>query len=352
MSSKRRVWMVGLLFLLGLVVVLAVGCTGDGEEEEEGPAEEEVIPVRVSTIEERVETLRVNATSTIEAWEQAMLAGQQGQRIMRIDADEGDRVRRGEVVAVMDDASLRQAQVELRTLEREVERLRRLVGIGAVAQQQLDQTEAQLETVQNQIQVLEANTYLRSPITGVVTGRFFVPGEQFVITAQTPALLVIQELERLKVPMNVPERYFGTVEPGMTARVQVDAHSDRVFEGEVWRVQPTVSPESRTFRVEIELDNEERRLSPGMFARLSLDVGERRGFFIPRSAVTRRPGQEPFVYVVDPSGERVERREVREGERFEDLMEIVGGLQAEEEVVVEGMSRLSEGMKVRIVEER
>ena len=352
MSSRRWRSTVGLLFLLGFMMALALGCRGGEEEEEEGPVEEEVIPVRVDTIEERVETLRVNATSTIEAWEQAMLAGQQGQRITRIDADEGDRVRRGEVVAVMDDANLRQAQVELRTLEREVERLRRLVEIGAVAQQQLDQTEAQLETVQNQIQVLESNTYLRAPISGVVTGRFFVPGEQFVVSAQTPALLVIQELDRLKVPMSVPERYFGTVQPGMTARVRVDAHGDRVFEGEVWRVQPTVSPESRTFRVEIELDNEERRLSPGMFARLSLDVGERRGFFIPRSAVIRRPGQEPFVYVVDQSGERVERRDVREGDRLEDLMEIVGGLQADDAVVVEGMSRLAQGSKIRIVEER
>lgn len=352
MMSKRRSEarmgrMVGWI-VIWLVLGAGTGCDAFGTSEQEEEAQEEVIPVRVDQIEAMRRTQRIATTGTLEAWEHALLSGQQGQRITRLDVDEGDEVRQGETIAVMDDTNLRQARVELRTLEREVGRLRELVEIGAVAQQQLDQTEAQLETAQTNVGLLETNTYLRSPINGTVTGKYFVAGEQYMPSVQAPALVTIQQLDPLKVVINVSERFFGTIAEGMVARVRVDAHREE-FEGVVRRVSPTVDPQGRTFRVEIQLDNEAGRLSPGMFARVSLDIGEREAMFLPRSSIIRRPGQEPFVYVVEEG--RAQVRRIEEGDRFEEYMEVVEGIRSEDRVVIEGMSRLSAGIKVDVVGE-
>ena len=336
-----------LLLVVSLILFALTGCNSSEEEEAEAVAEI-VIPVRVASMEDRTRMRRVSTTGTLEAWEQAHLTGQQGQRITRLDVREGDSVRRGETIAVLDDTSLQQARVEVRTLSREVDRLRELVQIGAVAQQQLDQSEAQLESATTNVSLLESNTYLRAPINGIVTGKYFVAGEQYIPSVQAPALVTIQQLDPLKVVISVAERYFGVVQPGMVSRVRVDAHA-QAFEGVVERVYPTVDPQSRTFRVEIRLDNEDRRLSPGMFARVSLDLGERTGQFLPGSAVIRRPGQEPFVFVVQEG--IAQARQIQEGERFEEYLEILAGLEEEDLVVVEGMSRLTSGMRVDIADE-
>ncbi len=343
---KYTKWMVPAL------IVAAVSLGGCDLEElagmgavEEAPARPS--PVRVQEVSELTLPLEAVYTGTIEAWEQAHITAQAGQRIERLPVREGDRVRRGQVVAVMDDANVRQAEVEVRMATNERDRLERLVAIGAVARQQLEQAEAHLETAQTNIEVLRRNTSLTAPIEGVVTEKYYVAGEVF--GGQAPALLTIQQVDPLKVVIHVAERYFPVVRPGMGATIGLDTFPDLEFHGEVERVNPTITPESRTFRVEVRVENDEARLSPGMFARVGLDLGETTGEFLPRRAVQSTPGSgEHFVYVVEEG--RARRVALEVGEQVDQYRRVISGLGEGDQVVVEGLGRLHDGAAVQVLE--
>lgn len=349
--KSKIVWIV-ILLVVGAGVVFFIMNVG-GDSADAGPAVEEPlerqsVPVRVTRASEQTLQQRVSYSGTIEAWERADVVGQSGQRIEGILVGEGDRVRRGQVVVHMDDSNLRQAEADLRTAHNEVERMERLVELGAVARQQLEQAENHYETISNNVEVLRSNTHLTSPIDGVVTNRYFVAGEHFMAGAQAPAIVTVQQIDPLRVVIDVSERYFPVIRPDMQATVRLDTYGDRQFEGRVARVNPTISPDSRTFRVEIVLENSEGLLSPGMFARASLELGEVTGQFLPRDAVQRSPGsRESFVYVVEDG--QVSRVYVTIGERAEEYERIESGLDEDALVVIEGMGRLSEGTAVRVI---
>lgn len=339
------------MLLSALVLVIgSVACKPPAEESSAEVEEtvERAAPVRVSSPEALTLPRRATYSGTLEAWEVAQITGQQGTRIDRMLVQEGDRVRRGQVLARMDDATLRQAQVELRTAQTELDRAKRLVDIGAVARQQLEQAQAAYDSISANIELLQSNTVLTSPISGIVTNRYFVAGEQFVAGAQAPALLTVQQIDPLKVIIDVAERYFPQVKMGMKATVNLDTYPGEDFAGEVTRINPTISPDSRSFRVEIRLDNEDGRLSPGMSARASLELGEVEGLFVARSAVQTQPGRdEPFVWVVQQ--DKAHRAFIEAGERFEDRQLVRSGLEPDAQVVTEGMSRLNEGSEVEVV---
>lgn len=308
-----------------------------------------VVPVRVTELTETLVPQSASYTGSIEAWERAHVTAPSGQRIDRIHVREGDRVERGQVVADMDAINLRQAEVELRAAERERERMQRLVDIGSVARQQLEQAEDRYEAARSNVETLRRNTRLTAPIRGVVTARHFVDGEQFVPAADAPAIAILQQVDPVRVVINVSERLLPAVQAGMSATVRLDTYGDRTFDGTVDRINPVVQADSRTFRVEIRIDNPEGLLSPGMFARVSLDLGETTGLFLPRSALRTALEQvEPYVFVVEDDTAR--RTAVTTGERFEDRRQILSGLSESDRVVTEGASRLQDGTPVRILE--
>lgn len=347
----RNYW---LLPLCLLAIIWTAGCDGDDNDsaasEETAAQQPQSVPVRVTTLTEMTLPQTGTYPGTFEAWERAQVLGQTGQRIERIHVREGDVVRRGQAVAQMDDINLQQADVELRTLTREKARLERLVELGAVARQQLEQVETQLEVVERNMEMLRQSIYLTAPIGGVVTGRFFVPGEYFVPGAQAPALLVIEQLDPLKVIINVAERHFPVVKAGMAATIRTEAYGARAFTGQVDRVNPTISPDSRTFRVEIRIDNPDGELSPGMSAQVELALGELTGRFMPRSAMQSEPGRnEPFVYVVEDN--RARRTFFTPAERVDGYQRVVEGIADDARVVIEGMGRLNDGSLVHIVDD-
>ena len=325
-----------------------------GRSAEDEPVEEIVeqeIPVRVTPPLQRTLPRIISHSATIEPWEVAHITGGQGQIIERLHVAEGDRVRRGQTLVEMDDANLRQAQVELRMADQDLARTRRLVEIGAMASQQLEQASARHETAASNVELLQRNTRLTAPISGIVTDRYFVPGEVYVPGAQSPALLTIQQLDPLKVVVQIAERHYAHVRPGMTTEVTVDAYPGRTFEGEVARIHPTIRPESRTFRVEVRLDNADAELSAGMSARVHLNLGEVTGLFLPRSALQTHPGTDTnFVYLVVDGQAR--RTDLEVGPRFEQYQQILGGLDDDDQVVIEGISRLNEGTPVTVVDEQ
>lgn len=340
---NRRIysWVLGLLLL--------ASCGGTGQEEsQEQPAEEQVVVVETQIIQTQTLPQQISYSGNIEAWETAFISGQSGIRINRVYVEEGDRVNKGQLLATMDATQLNQAQIQLNLVKRQVERLDTLYKIGSVSGQQFDQAQTDYQNALSTYQNLAQNTRLTANFSGVITGKHFTAGEVFVPSADAPAILTLMQVEPVKVIINVAESYFGRIKEGMQAIVKSDVYPDKEFTGTVYRKSPTIERSSRTFETEIRVANKERLLRPGMFARVTLDLGEVEGIYVPAPAVINQPGT-TNQYVFVKNGDRVERVSVETGNRYQDLIRVASGLEAGQTIITEGMAKLNQGTLVRAV---
>lgn len=284
-------------------------------------------------------------TATVEANTVNNIAPAMGGRIRSIHVDVGSRVGKGQTVVTMDAANYSQQQTQLATLKRDYERYLELYNVGGISKQQLDQVKAQLDVAQTALNNLGENTRLTSPINGVVTVRNYDPGDM----AGGQPILTIENINPVKVVINVSESFYSQVVKGMPAKVQVDALSDEVFEGKVSLIHPTLNPVSHTFPVEIEVNNSDQRLRPGMFSRVTMNFGTNDRPLVPDMAVLKQTGSNDRYVFVEKDGKAVYTL-VQLGTRIEDKYEIVSGLSAGDRVIVQGNAGLIDGTEVEVVE--
>ena len=172
-------------------------------------------------------------------------------------------------------------------------------------------------------------------------------GAQLTAMPPTPIAVVV-DLNRVKVVGAVSEKYRSDVEVGMPAQVMVDAVRPEPLDARIERAEPLVDPMSRSFNVQVVLDNADASLQAGMSARMRLDLGNRTSTAVPEDVVLRSDlsGNRGTVFVV--KGGLAEAREVTVGARDGDLREIEAGLEPGETVVRGGQELLSDGQRVRV----
>lgn len=203
--------------------------------------------------------------------------------------------------------------------------------------------------MQSQYNNLVENTYLVSPISGVVTARNYDPGD---MTSTLP-ILTIEQIHPVKVIVNISEAEYSKVKKGMKAGVRLDVYPDEEFTGTVYLIHPSIDPSTRTFTVEITIDNPGDRVLPGMFARVKMLFGTTEHVVVPDRAVVKQTGSgKRFVYVYNPSDSAVSYIPVELGQRLNDRYEIVNGIEPGSVVVVTGQTRLRDGMRVRPIKKK
>ncbi|MEX2592897.1 MAG: efflux RND transporter periplasmic adaptor subunit [Anditalea sp.] len=326
---------------------ILASCGGE-EAAQEQETIEEAVAVEAQTVERQTFPQLIRYTANVEAWEQAYITGQTGVRINEIKVEESDRVRRGQLLVTMNASQLNQARTQMELASREVERLDTLVKIGSVSGQQFDQARTEYQNALNNYESLTENTRLTANFDGVITEKNFFDGEMFVPSADAPAILVMMRIEPVKVTVNVGESFYSQVKEGMAATVKTDVYPDEEFSGQVHRKSPTIDRNSRTFQVEIHIANEERQLRPGMFSRVSLNLGETEGIYLPANAVVNQPGTiNQFVFVKE--GNRVRRVAVETGNRYQHQIRVISGIEAGQTIITEGIGKLNEGTLVRVM---
>ena len=331
-----------------LSVLLLASCGGKAAVEEK----EEIRRVRVETLKEKKVDQQLVYAGTVEPFEQAFISSSTPVRINKIYKEVGDKVRKGDLLVQMDASNFRQAKTQLDNLEKEYSRLDTLFKIGSISQQQLDQLSTQLEVARTSFQNLNENTQLRSPINGVVTGRYFEDGEMFSMTPTAvgrAAILAIMDINPVKVTINVPGDYFVMVNSDVKVSLELDVYPNQTFEGSLHIKYPTIDPATRTFSVELKFPNPDLSLRPGMFGRVTLVLGEADRVLVPDRAVLRQTGvNERYVFVVENN--QAVRKTVEIGRLLGNEIEVLKGLQAGEKVVIAGSAGLLEGVAVEVVQ--
>ncbi|MDR2886274.1 MAG: efflux RND transporter periplasmic adaptor subunit [Rikenellaceae bacterium] len=336
-----------LILIPGAIALAALVMTGCGTKAGNKAAEADslkTIPVKTTVTKLEMVEQVAEFTGNIEANVVNNIGPNQPVRINRILVDVGAVVGRGQLLVEMDPANYIQANVQLVNTEQDYERMKSVYEAGGVSKQQVDQLETQVKVLRTQVANLKENIELRSPISGVVTERRFDAGDMYT----AGGILTVMQINPLKITMNVSEQYFPIVKRGMSAEVNVDLFPDKQFKGSVSLIYPAINPATRTFTVELTVPNSGSTLRPGMYCRATLRLGEQQGILLTDLAVQKQIGTaERYVYVIKNGV--AERRVVTIGRQVGNYYHVLTGLEAGEEVVISGSSRLSDGTAVNVV---
>jgi len=274
-------------------------------------------------------------------------------RVDNIYVEVGDRVQKGQKLFLMDLSQYYASKIQLANLEKDLARMDTLMRVGSIKAQTYDQTKAQYEVTKTNVDFMEANTLLEAPFAGIITGKYLEDGELYSGApgmSGKAAVVTLMQINPVKIIVSISEQNYPLIKKGMQARVTADVYPDREFEGRIFRIHPTINPMSRTFNAEISIPNGNELLRPGMFARVYIDMGEVEAFVVPSSSVLVQEGtNERFIFVAD--GNVASRRVVKPGKRFDDKVEIAeGDLKVGDNLVIDGQARLTDGLKIEIVQ--
>lgn len=339
----NRVAFVSLLVL----AVAASGCRQKKQEDNKSALPlVKVAPATSAEVDQVAEF-----TGTIQPYQENVIGPASPGRIDEILVDVGARVTKGQLLVKMDGTQYRQTAVQLAQQELDYKRMEAVYQAAGISKQQLDAQLAQVEVSREAAQNLQENIDLRSPLTGVVTGRYYDPGDMYSLSPKdgVTGILTVMQIDRLKVQIHVSEQYFLQVKEGMPADIRLDLFPETVFPAKVTLVYPAIDAATRTFTVEITIPNANLKLRPGMFCRVALNFGKAERVMIPDLAVQKQSGtNEKYVFVVRDSV--AHRRTVDVGRQIGKQYEVLSGVTAGEEVVTAGAARLLEDAKVEITQ--
>jgi RND family efflux transporter MFP subunit len=388
-----------------LVAALAAGCSKSPSASVRGD-DNRPTPVHLYTVAEEIAHRRVQAVGSLFALEESTLSAEVEARVSQVLADEGDAVKAGQPLILLDTqelqfeverqrgivqqvraqlgigpgdplptdpkkiASVQRAEADLFDADRKYTRAQEMFREKLISQQQLDEaasrsqsTRAAYNVALQEVDRLKAlllssgaaaslaekkltDATIRSPYPGAVKKRNVHPGEY--LRLQSPVMVVVRT-DKLRARLAVPERWAGWIKDGALVDLHVEAFPSDTFHGKISRINPSVAQDSRTFEAEALLENLDGRLKPGFFVQASIpSEKQEKTIFLPYTAVNYRYG----VYKVFLlNGNRVSERQIRPAGQTEDergrRFEVAEGLKPGDRVAVAVSGDLRDGAAVQ-----
>ena len=344
--------MIRNIILSTIALSVLAGCSGGKDNKAAQETTEEAIPVKVLTLEPTSIATTLDYTADLQADEEVYYAPSAAGRIEKIHVEVGDRIKKGQLLVEMDRTNLIQAEVELKNLETEYNRAVALKQTGSISQQNYDAAVTQYEVAKANVEFLRENTQMLAPFDGIVTGKYYEDKELYTGAAaggaSKPSVISIQKINPLKAYVNLSEQYYLSVKKGMSVELKSNIYPDRVFEGKVSIVYPTIDPASRTFTVEVKIPNNDEALRPGMYGTINFFIGETSTLVVPAIAVLKLQGANDRYLFLNENG-RAKRVGVTLGRRFDDKVEVFSDdIKPGAQLVIVGQGRLIDGSPLKI----
>lgn len=360
--------------LLILAMMLISGCkekVNEGKVQTERPLLKglTVSEVSASSVQDYYET-----SGTVKAKNIAVVSSRMMGEVTAIYAKEGDQVKKGQILLVVDDRDITEkikaaeagykealkgleiAKQNRMLVNTTYQRYKRLHDEKALSQQELDQIETQKKVADleyeravemvnrakaalSEAKVYQGYTRVTAPFSGIVTekkiekGNMAVPGSP-LFTIEDPSLY--------RIEVNVDERFLGMINKGMPVVLSIDSLGINT-KAVVSEIVPLIDPMSRTFLAKI--DVKAQQLKSGIFARVKIPIGKRETILVHRKAIVEI-GQLTGVYTVNQEG-IVSFRPIKTGKTFEDKIEVLSGLKPGERIVSEGIEKVIDGGIIR-----
>ena len=334
-----------------IALAMLAGCSGNKDKASQKDVDE-AIPVKVQKLERTDIAKTLDYAANLEADKQVFYAPAATGRIEKIYVEVGDRIKKGQLLVEMDKTNLIQAEVQLKNLETEYNRAVQLNKTGSISKQAYDAAVTQYEVAKSNVAFLKENTRMEAPFDGIVTGKYFEDKELYTGGsfggATKPSVIAIEKINPVKAYVNLSEQYYLTVKPGTKVQLKSNIYPDRVFEGTVSIVYPSIDPASRTFTVEVKIPNSDEALRPGMYGTINFFIGNTETVVAPAIAVLKLQGSNDRYVFLNKDG-KAKRVAVKLGRRFEDQVELISNdIHEGDELVVVGQGRLVDGSPISI----
>jgi RND family efflux transporter MFP subunit len=351
--------------LAGAVVGAACGGTGGAEAEPATTQTTRTVPVKTATVQTRDLTETLTLTGTLDPRAEVTVVPEISARLERTLKNEGDRVTRGQLLAVLDDTDFRlsrdraKAALDVAEANRaharaEKDRADSLLKTGGItdkdhlaAQVAVQVAEASAAQARTELAIAErqlGRSQITAPLSGRVAKRMADAGA--MVSAGTPLYTIVDDAV-FELRSSVASGDFGKLKVGEKVTVTLDALPGFTAEGEVNRITPRVDARSRSFEIIIRVPGRPQLVS-GLFARAEVKVRDVPGSLVVPPAALVRDGADPthaqtFVIV----GNKADRRDVVVGFEVPDAVQVTSGLKAGEVVVLDPPSALGPGTQVQ-----
>ena len=291
----------------------------------------------------------IDAVGTAKANEQVTITSSVTERVERVLFDDGMAVRKGQLLAVLsqgqEGAALNGALAAERQAASQYQRIRAIADRGFATKAQLDVQLAAMESARaaaSEARAQIGDRMIRAPFSGYTGLRNISAGA--VVSTGMP-LVTVSDISRIKLDFTVPESGLSGLKIGQSIQALAAAYPGEVFTGHISTIDPVIDPSSRAVLVRAILPNPGTRLKPGMLLSVKVRLEERISDAVPELAVTGEGGSR-FVYVIGP-GAKAKQVEIKTGLRDAGLIE-VKGVPPRSKVIVEGVVKVVDGMKVRL----
>jgi RND family efflux transporter MFP subunit len=362
-------------FWIGLAGTLVfAGCKSDAPTQ--ANAAQTVEAHIVGVVRTEIPAL-THSTGTLHAHESATLSAQVMGRVQQVLVREGDRVRAGQTLVILDDATLRassdQADAAIKAAEQQqaaaqsnadlamstLARYRQLEAQKSVSPQEMDEVTRRAEAAQAQADAMKAQanairaqqagaramlgyTRIVAPFDGIVTARMIDPG---AMAAPGVPLVQVDGPGRLELQTTVPESMIAALHKGMKITVSIDSLNGQLFDGTVAEIVPVADPASHSFLIKVAVPASARLLA-GMSANAEIPSSTKQAIVAPRSAVVQR-GSLACAYVLDNDGV-AQLRYLTLGNSSGDKVEVLSGLSGDERLVDDPADRDLAGKRVEV----
>lgn len=368
MQKKKITYIITAIIILLFIIAAILRIKNDASASAKRPV---IVPVIKIGNAYRGDISRAESlTGDIMPMQQANIYSKVNGNIEKIYVDIGDRVTKGQLLALIDTtiysqnakqahASFLQASANLENAKLNYTRNKSLFKQNLIAQQDLDNSKTAYDVALAQEEAANANysntltqlgyCKVTAPFTGYITKRFLDPGS-YVTTSTTSSsstLFTIMDIDNLKAIINLPEKDVPLIPEVTDVRVIADALPDKIFKAKLKKISEAVDLSTRTMAIEIDIDNTSKMLKPGMFATINLFLGKKSNVLLLPNYVVLNDEAGNYVFVLNPDS-TVTQTYVQIGVQQNNIDEILSGIDTTEKIVFVGQTLVKNGSKVKI----
>jgi RND family efflux transporter MFP subunit len=402
-EARRHFFRLVCTVVLIQLLILISGCSkGTPGKPTDAASQMKALPVRVVPVQRKEIRRNVESVGSLFAYDEVAVSSEVEGRVEEVLVDVGDHVQHGQAMVkvspvelqyqleqqraalrqaraklglpedgpdlkdVRDAAGVKKAAADLDDAEQKHRRAKGLMGQGILPQQSFDEVEARyhsaqaaydlaiqdVRNIQGQVAQFRAavslaqkklnDAVIRAPFDGQIKERSVTLGQYLKV--QSPVMTVVN-VDPLRVRLKVPEKMAGWIRVGQQVSLSVEAYPDRTFAGKLSRINPSVDQQTRTFEVEALIENHDGVLKPGFFVKATIPSDKiENGLFVPQEALLYIYGLYK-LYLVE--GDALKERDVRLGDRHQELVEIMEGVKASDRVALSARGQtLKDGARI------
>lgn len=337
-----------LIFSLLLAVALW-SCGSKAEKPTIATANDVIVPVKLAAVSTVTRAEPIVASGLVSSAEEARLSFKVGGIINQMLVDEGQTVRKGQLLATLDlteiNAQVNQAQLASEKAERDLGRVNSLYADTAATLEQLQNATTGQNAAKQNLTIAQFNrsyAQIRSSVDGTVTRKATNEGE-YVAPGASVYLISGNRTSDWVVRVGVSDKDWARLRLGNRATATLDAYPDKTFTGSLTKLAQAADPVNKLYEVEIKIQPGGVKLAPGLFAKVSLTPAQSRSYaVVPVEAIVEGNGKEGFVYVLTEDRKHVQKTPIQIGFLDKDNVLLTNGLSGIKEVVTAGSAFLTE----------